>query len=358
MVPCLFFLPRIYAGSRSIPQIAVPFLHQKLYQESMATFQKRGDAWRAIVRKKGISKSETFPTKTAAQAWAAQAEADIIAGKNGSIPNKTFGDLLDEYARKVSITKDGERWERIRIELLKRDEIAEVHLRDIDQPHFAAWRDRRLAAVSAATVRREWTLMSGACTVAMKEWKWLPRHPMKGVRRPAPPPPRDRLVSQSEHERMTQSFGTNIKTIIGRVLKAFLFSCETGMREGEVAGLTKDRVYLDRKFCKVGKGKTSAAKRDVPLSPEALVILEEAMSASETDSVFNLTTQQIDVHFRKGRDKALIKDLHYHDSRHVAITKLSKKLDILALARAVGIRDLKTLMVYYNETAEEMAKKL
>ena len=33
-------------------------------------------------------------------------------------------------------------------------------------------------------------------------------------------------------------------------------------------------------------------------------------------------------------------------------------LGIEELARSVGIRDLKTLMVYYNETAEELAKKL
>jgi integrase len=181
---------------------------------------------------------------------------------------------------------------------------------------------------------------------------------MKGVKRPPSPRPRDRLVSDREHDLMTQSFGTNVKTIIGRVLKAFLFSCETGMREGEVAGLTKDRLYLDRNFCHVDDGKTTAAKRDVPLSAVAKSILEEMVANSTTDSVFNLTTSQVDSHFRKGCGKALIKDLHYHDSRHVAITKLSKKLDILELARAVGIRDLKTLMVYYNETAEELAKKL
>jgi integrase len=242
--------------------------------------------------------------------------------------------------------------------MLKRDKIAMVKLCDLGQPDFADWRDRRLMVVSAGTVRREWVLMSGACTVAVNEWHWLPTHPMKGVKRPTSPRPRDRLVSDREHGLMAQSFGDDLNTIIGRVLKAFLFSCETGMREGEVAGLNKNRLHLDQKYLKIDDGKTSAAKRDVPLSPVAIAIAEEAVAASTTESVFNLTTSQIDSHFRKGRDKALIKDLHYHDSRHVAITKLSKKLDILELARAVGIRDLKTLMVYYNETAEELAKKL
>lgn len=40
--------------------------------------------------------SETFPTKTAAQIWATQTEAEILAGKDG-IADKTFGDLLERY---------------------------------------------------------------------------------------------------------------------------------------------------------------------------------------------------------------------------------------------------------------------
>lgn len=324
----------------------------------MATIRKRGSAWQAQVFLKGVRQSSTHSTKLEAQQWASKIEGEIIAGKTSSVPDKTFGELLDEYARRVSPTKKGERWERIRIALFKKDEIADVKLCDLGQPDFAEWRDRRLLKVSAGTVRREWVLMSGACTVSVNEWHWLPSHPMKGVKRPAPPRPRDRLVSAREHDLMEQSFGADLNTIIGRVRMAFLLSCETGLREGEVAGLAKDKLRLDLKFLKVDEGKTSAAKRDVPLSPEAISILEMMVAASSTDSVFNLTTAQIDSHFRKGRDKALIKDLHYHDSRHVAITKLSKKLDILELARSVGIRDLKTLMVYYNETAEELAKKL
>ena len=33
-------------------------------------------------------------------------------------------------------------------------------------------------------------------------------------------------------------------------------------------------------------------------------------------------------------------------------------LDVLELARMVGHRDPRSLMIYYNETAEELAKKL
>ena len=50
--------------------------------------------------------------------------------------------------------------------------------------------------------------------------------------------------------------------------------------------------------------------------------------------------------------------MHFHDTRHEAITRLAKRLDVLELARVVGHRDPRSLTIYYNETAEQLAKKL
>ena len=54
----------------------------------------------------------------------------------------------------------------------------------------------------------------------------------------------------------------------------------------------------------------------------------------------------------------MIEDLHCPDTRHEAITRLAKKLDVLDLARMAGHKDLRQLMTYYNATAEELAAKL
>jgi integrase len=56
--------------------------------------------------------------------------------------------------------------------------------------------------------------------------------------------------------------------------------------------------------------------------------------------------------------RAMVEGLTFHDSRHLAITRQSKKLDILALARMVGHRDLRHLQVYYNESAASIATRL
>lgn len=326
----------------------------------MASIKPHNNGWRAFVCKGGVRKSKVFSVKARAAAWAAQIETEIDAGQSGAIPDKTFGDLLERYRDEVSTTKRGERWERMRIGLTLRDEVARIKLALLDVRAIAGWRDRRLKAVSAASVRREWNLLSHACTVAMKEWKWLRENPMRDVRKPQQAKSRDRLASDDEVERILYCLGymrdAAPVTASARVGAAVLFAIETAMRAGEIVALEWRDVNLERRFLTVRGGKTDAAKRDVPLSAEAIRIINQIPKVAST--LFNVSTAQIDALFRKGRGKALVDGLHFHDLRHAAITRLSKKLDVLALARMVGHRDLRMLMIYYNESAEDMAVRL
>lgn len=340
----------------------------------MASFRKRGGAWRAEVAKQGIRKSCTFDTKAEAVAWALQIESEIETRKSGRVANKTFGQLLERYRNEVSTTKRGERWERLRIdrivtgrEEVKPDPIAAVPLRDLDASHFAAWRDRRLRQVTPASVRREWNLLSAALNIAVNEWRWLPENPMKTVKRPPPAEARDRRITEDETERLLFALGYDYNappaTQTARVGAAFLFAIETGMRAGEIVALRHGEVFKDSRYLtitgrEIGAGKTAAARRDVPLSTEALRILDQ-LEKIGGDPVFGITsTTVLDALFRKAKARALIEDLHFHDTRHEAITRLAKRLDVLELARAVGHRDLRQLMTYYNETAAQLAEKL
>lgn len=212
-------------------------------------------------------------------------------------------------------------------------------------------------------MQREWNLLSNSCSIARKEWKWLKENPFQEVRRPPPTAARDRLATDDEIGRLLFALGyerdSTPTTATARVGAAMLFAIETGMRAGEIAALRREDVRTDKRYLCVagheGGRKTSAAVRDVPLSAEALRLVEQ-MQGGET--VFGLTTAQIDALFRKAKSKALIEDLHFHDCRHLAITRLSRKLDVLALARIVGHRDLRQLQLYYNATAEDLAARL
>jgi integrase len=344
----------------------------------MPTFQKRGDSWRAIVRLKGISDSATFPSKQEAKAWAATRESEINAGARGQVPDKTFGDLLDKYSKEISVNKRGARAEQIRLNKMIEgrpddippvppDPITRVRLKVLDQTHFTEWKNRRIQQVGAGSLLRERNTLSNACKVALLEWKWLLTHPMKGVQWPEKPDARDRRITQEEIEKILFCAGYSRDvppcTMTARVGAVVLFAIETAMRAGEICALRWPDVYLDRRFCTItgetiGAGKTKAARRNVALSIEAIRLINQMPRDESNDSVFRMSTQSLDALFRKIRDNAAINDLAFHDTRHEAITRLSKKMDVLALARMVGHRNVSQLMDYYNESAEDLAPRL
>lgn len=312
----------------------------------MATYTKTTGGWRAQVRRRGIVRSNTLPTKSQVQIWANNLESEILSGKYQRVPDMPVSRLFAKYAAEVSPTKRGEKWEVNRLNLLGRDPLAEVRLPVLDQPDIAQWRDRRLKSVSSASVNREWNLLSGVFTTAINEWRMLERHPMKGVKRPPKGKARDRLPSDQEIEALRFVMGDHGNTIVSRVFLVFCFCIETGLRLGEAVTLDA----ITGRVARLEKTK-NGDDREVPLSPEA-VRLWDAYGP------FGVTAQQVDIHFRKSCAKAGIVDLHFHDSRHMAVTRLSKKLGVLELARAIGHRNLGQLMTYYNPSAEDIARKL
>lgn len=329
----------------------------------MASIRKRGDSWVAEVFKRGVRMSRSFATKQAAQAWARATESEIDAGNRPS--SVTVGQMLDKYGREVSSTKRGSAWELKRIAAFQRLRIAQEPLSSVDATHIAKWRDERFLSVSSGTVLREWTLLSHAFSIAIREWRWLAVSPMAGVRRPIEPPPRERIISDDEQARLLHWFGDRYDTATGRVGAALILALETGMRAGELIGLTWDKVDLGNRVATLPMTKNGSA-RQVPLSPRAVEVMQALLPqvgvggilAGDTQSVLRLNGQQLDALWRKGRDKAMVADCHFHDARATAVTRLAKRLDILDLARMIGHRDLRSLQIYYRATAADIAKKL
>lgn len=319
----------------------------------MASISRHGKGYRAQVARAGVRKSKLFPTRQAAKDWAARVEYEILNGEKVAAA-MTFGAVMDRYARERSSAKRGARWEIIRLERFQRDPISKIQMGNLSARHFADWRDKRLLEVAPASVLREMQLMSSVLTVARREWQLIGDNPMQDVRRPQKPLPRDRLPTDDELDRMQHSAGNDLSKATARAFHAFKFSMATAMRAGEVSGLEWDRVDLGRRVAHLSHTK-NGRPRDVPLSLEAVRLLEEL---PRLNPVFGLSSRQLDVLFRKMRDRAGVVGLTYHDSRHAAVTALSRKLDVLALARMVGHTDLRQLQSYYNESAEELAKRL
>lgn len=310
-------------------------------------------------------------TKAEAIAWATAREAEIRAGKATGIQvGRTVGDAFDRYEKEVSATKRGHRFEQLRLAAIGSWEVAgkpfrDMKLVDATSDVLGKWRDHRLTTdkVSGSTVNRELNLLSNVFTVAAKEWKWISASPTTSVRRPKDPQARDRLYTDDEIERICLALGFDLDdeqpaaTVSQRVAVAFLFAIETAMRAGEICALVP-RFVAGRVVTLPEEITKNGTKRRVPLSKRAIDLLELLPLPAEGATIFGVSTKSLDTLFRKAKTRAGIEDATFHDSRHLAITRLAKKLHVLDLARMVGHRDLKQLQVYYNETAEEMAKLL
>jgi integrase len=331
----------------------------------VATYRKRSGGWRAEVAKKGVRDSGTFSTKAEAVAWATKREADILAGVGVSerASNYTLKDAIEKYKAEVTPTKAGQRWEEIRLDKFVNDlEFVGERITDIEADQIADWRDARLKVIKPPSVRREMTLLSSVFEHARSPWKWITTNPVREVKRPSNGRPRDRRISADEERKLLDELGYTEgaapETKMQELAYAFLLALETAMRQGEILGLSRDRVHLKARYVDLTKTKNGDARK-VPLSTRAAALLKVVVDgAGERDEVFTLTSGSADALFRKVRDRLKITDLHFHDTRHEATTRLARKLDVLDLARMTGHRDPRSLMVYYNATATEVASRL
>lgn len=331
----------------------------------MASLKKDGDVWRVQIYVQGQRDSGTFPTKKEALAWSAQRETELRQQKKtGIVAGKTVQNAFERYEVEVSRTKRGHRWEAVRLGALKEVEIGDpparfgdIKLSSLTTAHVAQLRDRRLKSVLSSTVNRELNLVSHVFTTARKEWHWIAESPTRDVRRPKNPASRDRRPTDDEIERLCFSLGFNEEPVTTKnqaVAVAFLFAIETAMRAGEICALEPDDIAGQVARLRMTKNGT---KRDVPLSTRAVELLS-LLPKTEGKSVFGITAASLDALFRKAKERCMIGDLTFHDSRHEAITRLARKLNVLELARMVGHRDLRMLQVYYNESAATIAQRL
>lgn len=335
----------------------------------MASIAKRGTGWRAQIAIKGVRENHTFATKAEANAWAAERETEIRKGLTaGFDATKTCGDAFDRYVKDVSGQKAGgdktKRWESNRLHFIGNQvvdgtKIKDVKLVDMTSDILGRWRDQRLKEVAASTINRDFALVSNVFAVARREWKWIAKSPTTDVRRLQSGPSRDRLPTEDEIDRICLACGfdeTPATTKMQAVAIAFLFAIETAMRANEICKL--QRVWIKGNVAHLpAEANKNRQKRDVPLSKRALELLG-LLPTVDGGQVFGLTESSLDALFRKAKTRAQIDELHFHDTRHEAITRLAKKLDVLALARMVGHRDLRMLQIYYNETAAELAARL
>lgn len=307
----------------------------------MANFSKRGDKWRAEVCIDRKREAKTFPTKREAVAWASDKEL------NGLSTRKTLSGAISKY-RPIAESHKGKQAELSRLSHLERSNLGVMLLDRITPAKLSEYRDARLKEVSPVSVRRELIILSAMFKMAVNEWGWLAENPLESVKKPPTSKARMRGIAQDEIDAICANL--DAMRTGGQVKAIFLFSLETGARLSEILSMRWSDVSEKTVTLKDTKNGDS---RIIPLSLVARDLIH-ARVGFDADKVFTLTAPTASKAFQR----ASINGVHFHDARSEAVTRLSKKLDVMQLAKMIGHRDLKSLMHYYAEKPEDIADML
>ena len=302
----------------------------------------------------------------------------------------TVADLMTRYQKTVTPTKRGCREETHRINRLMRYPFAAKLLSNITSKDIEDFMEARLQErtarsgdgfVSPSTVTKERITLSAIFSWAVKNG-FMAGNPVRGTSTPERVDARERVASDEDIEKILAASGWDGESVPATktqlVAAAFVFACKTGMRSGEILQL--EEAWIDRNVIHLPKEATKTfSRRDVALSKDALRILDLVKERGDRPQIFGeLSAEQRDVLWRKIRDRAglgpifdsagrLVREgLNFHDARATFATWAASpdpktgapRLDVLALARQTGHRDLKMLQRYYRATARQIAERL
>ncbi len=275
----------------------------------------------------------------------------------------TLAEALNQYKSRVSILKKGFVQEAYRIKKISKSELAKLPIRSVTSVHIADYRDQRLAerkksgigTISASTVRLELSLLSNVFDIARIEWGICGANPTKDVRKPKPPPGRDRRLTAREERSILRYCKSHSNH---ELLSIVLLALETAMRQGEILSIRWEDINLKARVVRLHETK-NGSKRDVPLTLAARDAITR-LGVKNQGKVFEYSSSGIKSTWRFMREKLKIEDLHFHDLRHEAISRLfeTTALDAMEVAAISGHKSLSMLKRYTHLKAHKLVRKL
>jgi len=301
----------------------------------MATFtQLPSGKWRAQVRLKGNYKAATFPLKRDAQAWATQVEAQVgsmqITGYQQIPQGYTLGKLIETYLEE---TNPEGRSKIFTVAMLK-EKLGHQQLKNINQIILRDFVNDRLKTAGGVTVAGDLSALGTilkygrhvlkidvnpeVAKTARADLGARPNLDTRGQER-------ERTVTDTELEKLYAEWKDN-ELIKLPMIELTKFALATSMRQAEICNLMVEDINPKEKTVLIRDRKDPRRKKGnhqtVPLLPDAWAIVEPILAKRTEGKLFNAYERSVSSRFTRSCTKLKIKDLHFHDLRHTAITNL------------------------------------
>lgn len=341
----------------------------------MPTIAKtKSGTWKALVRKNGWPTTiKTFRVKRDAEDWARRVEDEMVRGafiRRAPSERMTVDDALTRYLAEVTPTKKAstQAGEAGKAKPLRRA-LGRYALAAVTADLVANYRDNRLAAGKANnTVRLELALLGHMLTIAMKEWRvGLTYNPVHTIRKPSPGCGRNRRLVQDEERRLLKACDAHSNPMFGWIVRIAL---ETGMRSSEIVSLRRSQIDLKKRVVRLTDTKNDSA-RTVPLTRAATELFRDALSNPvriiDSDLLFpgepgrdgNRRPYAFTKQWMDTKKLLKLKDLHFHDLRHEAVSRLVERgLSDQEVSAISGHKSMQMLKRYTHLRAEDLVARL
>jgi integrase len=211
----------------------------------------------------------------------------------------------------------------------------DIPLAAVTGARISAWKAERLASVcpqtkepyAAATINRHLAALRHMLRLAHEEWEVLSLVPR--IRLEREPQGRLRWLTEDEISRLLSAC---LKSRNAELHAAVVIAINTGLRRGELLGLTWERIDLSRGAIRLEITK-SGKRREVPLNDESYAAL---VSLQPKPAGRAFRTHNIRTAYQNAVEAAKLDDVTFHTLRHTFAS--------WAMMRGVSLKELQELL--------------
>tara|TARA_B100000073_G_scaffold330958_1_gene319915 strand:+ start:133 stop:1131 length:999 start_codon:yes stop_codon:yes gene_type:complete len=305
---------------------------------------------------------KTFNQKSDAIKWGRSVELQLDQSRYRDTSNASKTTLLSVMERhlkeRLRVVREPNK-EQSRFNVIKKHDIVKRSLSSLSPQIFARYRDERIDdGLSNSTICRELSFMSIAIKKAIRFYNcWLPEHPIPNDIKPKENPPRNRRLEEGEFDKLMEHCKTKRNSYWCSMIE---FAIETAMRLNEQLTLKWDQVDLKKMMITIlAEHSKTGVERKIPLTPRAIQILNE-IPRHIKGRVFPVSLNNFQRAWRSITRNAEIKNLHWHDLRREACSRLMERgLSISEVQMFTGHKTLSLMLqTYSSHNPSVVAKKL
>lgn len=290
----------------------------------MATIIKRGDSWRAQIRKAGAKTlSATFTKKALADKWVRETELAIEQGQFRK-EDPDFGVLFQRYIDEVLSLKPMQRSHVATMRTLRR-KMSGVLVSELTP----AWMLKTAQDMDVAPSTRAQLFIFMGLVLRTADTFWEVRPDWDGWKRGrralleygliGRSVERSRRVSEEEIDDIMDEMRSGLP-----MEELIRFSVDSCMRLGELTRVLWTDIDHDKRTLLIRDRKHPNKKKGnhqtIPLLGHTYAIIKRQVKQNEF--IFPFNPNSISAAFFRACQKAGVKDMHWHDLRHEGISRL------------------------------------